>query len=244
MLSSAPVDLARAALRSSRSALAGRSPLDVPVDPDADTARRWAEQELTNPIYHERPNLLMRALEWVVDQLAQMQGRLSGLDARAAGTVIVVVLAVAALIALAVAGPVRRARRARRRSVDVFGDDRRTAAQLRAAAEGFASEGRWAEAVLDRFRAVLRDLEERTILDERPGRTAHEAADEAGVRLPERAPDLARAGRLFDDVCYGHSPAGEHDARWLAELDRAVADTRPVARAGSLEDVTSLAVPR
>ncbi len=200
---------------------------DVPVDPDAETARGWLRAELADPVYHQRPNLLQRAWEWVLAQLQQAQDAIGGMDVRLAAVIAVAVLALGVTIAFAVAGPVRRARRDRRASVDVFGDDVRTAAELRAAADAAAAQGRWADAVLDRFRAVLRSLEDRVVLEPRPGRTADEGAREAGVRLPACAEDLARAARLFDDVCYGDADAGAQDDAWLREVDRRVAAARP-----------------
>lgn len=215
---------------------------DVPVDPDAETAREWLRAELADPVYHERPNLLQRAWDWILEQLAQAQDAVGGMDTRLAALVVVAILVVAVAIALAVAGPVRRARRDRRASVDVFGDDTRSAAELRAAADAAAAQGRWSDAVLDRFRALLRSLEDRVVLDPRPGRTADEGAREAGVRLPPCAEDLGRAARLFDDVCYGDAEAVAADDAWLRDLDRRVADTRPVAVGD--EQPLALAVPR
>jgi hypothetical protein len=215
---------------------------DVPVDPDAETAREWLRAELADPVYHERPNLLQRAWDWILEQLAQAQDAVGGLDTRVATLIAVGILVVAVAIALVVAGPVRRARRDRRASVDVFGDDTRTAAELRAAADAAAAQGRWSDAVLDRFRALLRSLEERVVLEARPGRTADEGAREAGVRLPACAEDLTRAARLFDDVCYGDADATAEDDAWLRALDTRVAATRPAAVAG--EQPRELVVPR
>ncbi|MCU1432587.1 MAG: hypothetical protein JWP95_1692 [Actinotalea sp.] len=217
---------------------------EVPVDPDADTARRWADTELADPIYHQQPSLLERAITWLMEQLARMDTGIAALDPRAAALVVVGLLVVGGGIALLVAGPLRRAQRARRSSVDVFGDDLRTAAQLRASADALAAQGDWAGAVLDRFRAVLRSLEERALLDERPGRTAHEAAEEAALRLPTCADDLRRAGRLFDDVCYGDAAPTADDDAWLRQVDDRVAATRPV-RSDEVELVpAALEVPR
>ncbi|GGC11555.1 DUF4129 domain-containing protein [Cellulomonas carbonis] len=201
-------------------------PSDVPVDPDADTARRWLEDELADPIYHEPPSLLDAVLRWVSELLEDLRTASGNLDVRTAALVVGAIVVVGAVVALVVAGPVRRARRARA-SVEVFGDDTRTAAELRAAADALAARGRWSEAVLERFRAVLRSLEERAVLDERPGRTAHEAGVEAGARLPGVAADLARAATLFDDVAYGDAEADADDDAWLRGLDRRVAEERP-----------------
>jgi hypothetical protein len=204
----------------------------VPVEPDAPTARRWAEAELSQPVYHERPNLLQMAIDWVLEQLQRTEVALTTVDPRTAAAIISVLVLVAVGIALLVAGPVRRAGRRSRASVDVFGDDRRSAAELRASADALAAAGQWSTAVLDRFRALLRSLEDRALLDERPGRTADEAAAEAGRLLPSCAGDLDRASRLFDDVCYGDVAATADDDAWLRELDQRLTATRP-ADAGS-----------
>ncbi|NTW42317.1 MAG: DUF4129 domain-containing protein [Cellulomonadaceae bacterium] len=202
---------------------------DVPVDPDGAAARELARRELAQPIYHERPNLFSIVLQWILDQLARAQG--APLSAPTLAIVVAAVLTVVVAASLVVAGPVARARRVRRGSKEVFGDDTRTAAELRASADLFASQGRWDEAVLDRVRAVLRSLEERALLEPRPGSTAHEATEEAGARLPTCATDLRAAGRLFDDVCYGDMRAGAgHDAH-LREVDARVTAARPVPAA-------------
>jgi hypothetical protein len=76
---------------------------------------------------------------------------------------------------------------------------------------------------------VVRSLEERAVLDERPGVTAHEAVEAAALRLPDLVADLRAAGRLFDDVAYGDVPARERDDEALRLLDRDVAAARPLA---------------
>src|SRR5690606_17249434 len=149
------------------------------------------------------PNLVQIIWEWVTRQLAQIQASAASLDPLGLATAAVVLTLVVVVVALLVAGPVRRARLARRDPVAVLGDDVRSAAELRAAADSLAAQQRWSEAVLERFRAITRSLEDRTILDDRPGLTAHEAAGQAGARLPSCAGDLAAAARLFDAVCYG-----------------------------------------
>lgn len=203
--------------------------LDVPVEPDAGTARQWAVEELSAPIYNERPSVLQMLLDWILEQFQQVQTATGAVDPARAALIVGGVVLVVALIVLLVAGPVRRARTARR-SVEVFGDDTRTADELRTSADGLAAQGRFADAVLDRFRAIMRSLEDRALLDDLPGRTAHEAAERSADRLPACAEDLRAAGRLFDDVCYGHADATvDHDS-WLREVDRRVADARPAVR--------------
>ncbi len=196
---------------------------DVPVVPDRGTAHDWLLEELSRPEYSTTPSLLERLLTWLgdlFDGLTLGEGRFP------LAFVIVVVVVLAAAIAWWGAGPVRLSRR-RRRSVVVLDDDERTAAELRASADAAAARGDWSAAVLDRFRALVRSLEERVVLDERPGRTAQEAAHDAGARLPTVAAELHDAARLFDDVCYGTLPAGPDDDRRLRGLDERVRALRP-----------------
>ncbi len=205
---------------------------DVPVVPDAETARRWAVRELADPIYHEGPSLLERFIEWLLSLFDNAPTGL-GLPPALVGTLVVLAVGAVVAVAFAVAGPVRASRRAAA-SVVVLGDDARRADDLRAAADAAAARGDWSTAVLERFRAVIRSLEERALLDDRPGRTAHEAAEEAGARLPARTADLRRAARLFDDVCYGHVAVDAAADAWLRSVDDDVAASRSADGAASL----------
>ncbi len=197
--------------------------LEPPVLPDAPTARRWAVEELADPAYHRQESLLLRLVRWIVEQFNGLPAL--GVDPQVAALVVVGVLAVGVAIALWIAGPVRRSRRVGARSV-LAHDDRRSAAQLRAAADAAAAVGDWSRAVAERFRAVVRDLEERAVLDERPGRTALEVAGEAGTVLPEVAADLRGAAEAFDDVVYGERAAGPAQDAALRAVDQRVRAAR------------------
>jgi hypothetical protein len=111
---------------------------------------------------------------------------------------------------------------------ELFAGRPQSAAEHIAAADAHAAAGAWAEAVRERLRAVVRSLEERGLLDPRPGRTADEVAWEAGAVLPHCASDLRAAVRVFDDVWYGGRQATqEHDLQ-LRALTAKVASARPV----------------
>ncbi|KZM33948.1 DUF4129 domain-containing protein [Oerskovia enterophila] len=201
---------------------------DVPVTPDADTARRWLQEELLDPVYQDQPSLLMRFIDWLVGLFDGVE--VLDVNPVVASLVVVGVVLVVAVIAYVIAGPVRLSRRART-SATVFEDDTRSATDLRAAADAAAAAGDWATAVVERYRAVVRSLEERVILDPRPGRTAHEAADAAALRLPSLADRLAGGARLFDDVRYGKVSVGAAADQTLRELDAAALATRPTPAA-------------
>ncbi|WP_426592723.1 DUF4129 domain-containing protein [Cellulomonas sp. McL0617] len=217
---------------------AARLTADVPVDPDADTARRWATQELADPVYHRQPSLLSRLLGWLSDQLSGVKG--ASLPSPLVLTVVVLVVAVVVALAFLLYGPVRRAGRvaAQRNVLDV--DDARTADQIRRAADAAAAAGDWDLAVVERFRAIVRGLEERAVLDERAARTAHEAADAAAGRLPAIGADLVDAGRLFDAVAYGHQQAGPDDDARLREVDQRVRAARPSAPSSAADPPLSM----
>ena len=212
----------------------------VPVDPDAATARRWAVEELLDPVYHEQRSLLTRLVDWLAELLAGLRTP-AALSPFAVLAVVGVVVAVV-VIAFLVAGPVRVSRRGGADRSVLADDDTRTAAEIRAAAATAAAAGDWATAVLERFRAIVRGLEERTVLDERAARTAHEAALAAAARLPALASELVAAGRTFDDVAYGDVPATAQDEVRLRGLDARVQDAR--AMTGSEVTDLTVAVPR
>ncbi len=160
--------------------------LGVPVEPDAEEARRWAEEELSRSVYRDEPTLLERLWTWFLEQLQ----RLLELDASAPPNLVPVIVVVGAVVLLAVAlylaGPVRRRTRgARTGSHAVFDDADATSADLAAAADDAARQGDWSRAVLMRFRAIIRSLDERAVLTDRPGLTAHEASAAAAARLRE-----------------------------------------------------------
>lgn len=203
-----------------------RAQPSVPVLPDADEARRWARDELADEVYREaEPGLVSRAVQWLLDRLASLELP-DGPGSRVLLVSVLLLLAVGVVVALALAGPVRLSGR-RAAGGHVFDEEARTADRHRAEADAHAASGRYAEAVRERFRAVVRSLEERALLTPAPGRTADEVAAEAGRLLPTVADDLAAGARVFDDVWYGgRSATAGHDQR-LRALDEAVARARP-----------------
>ena len=202
---------------------------DVPVQPGREQAHAWAASELAHREYDAgRPGLLARLLTWLLDRLQALPGPGNGLS-----TVLIVVLLV--FLIAAVGWALHRAGGLRRDPAPTerpgLGGTTRPAADHRSEADRLAAAGDWAGAVLERFRAVARRLEEEAVLVPQPSRTADEVAREAGARLPEVADGLAAAARLFDGVRYGGRPASAGDDARLRELDAGVARARPVAGA-------------
>ncbi|MFJ3904029.1 DUF4129 domain-containing protein [Streptomyces sp. NPDC090025] len=202
---------------------------DVPVDIPRLPAQEAAERELSKPMYHEHePNLLQRGLDRFLDWVGGLFDSAAG---HAPGGVVGLIAVV--LVALAVAaalwwrlGTPHRSPAAI--SDSLFDDSPHTAAEHRTAATRHATAGQWNQAVQERIRAIVRALEERTLLDPRPGRTADEAAAEAGRSLPAHAEALRAAARSFDDVTYGARTADEAAYRRIEQLDGALERTKPV----------------
>ncbi|PTH89361.1 hypothetical protein C9J60_11290 [Streptomyces sp. A244] len=202
---------------------ADEPPLTTPRDPAREAARR----ELSKRMYHENdPSLFQRALDAFWDWLGKVFNAAS--TATPGGTLglIVVILAVIAVLA-ALWWRLGTPRRQPTSSATLFDDRPRSAAEHRAAAEAHAAQGHWNQAVQERMRALVRALEERALLDVRPGRTADEAAAEAGRALPAHTDRLRTAARDFDDVTYGGRSATEESYHRIAELDRDLERTKP-----------------
>jgi hypothetical protein len=87
------------------------------------------------------------------------------------------------------------------------------AAAFLSLADRLAAQGRFAEAVRERLRAIVRELIDAGLLDHRPGWTVTELAAAAGAARPAVRPGLDAASRLFSDIWYGQRPADADDDR-------------------------------
>lgn len=197
-------------------------PLDDPLIPDGDEARRWAEEELSNPRYADaKPtgfDLFARDIgRFLVDLFSTGNGQGVGPLALIVVTVIIVAALVTALI---VWGRPRRSRAVPLgRSVLLGERDDRTAAELRAEAERSARGGDWDAATVLRYRALARGLWERDLVEPAPGATAQAIAREASVVFPDESDSLRSAARAFDEVRYLRHTADETTYRALASTD-------------------------
>ncbi|MEW2083215.1 DUF4129 domain-containing protein [Streptomyces sp. NPDC005283] len=200
---------------------------DVPVDTPRVPAREAAERELSKPMYHENdPGLLQRALNRFWDWVGSIFDAASGAAPGGTLGLLIVILVVIGLIA-ALWWRLGTPRRAPDSADSLFDDSPRSASEHRAAAEAHAAAGRWNQAVQERMRAIVRSLEERVVLDPRPGRTADEAAAEAGRSLPDHADGLRVSAREFDDVTYGGRTADRQAYLRLRDLDVEIERAKP-----------------
>jgi uncharacterized protein DUF4129 len=196
-----------------------------------DEAQELARRELEKPIYRrDESSWLERAwtrfTEWINDLLRDAGNPQAQGNDRGWISIVIVIALVAVVIGLVLW--LMRGRLNPRSAREPLLDEGVTRARdYRDAAEEHAAQQRWAEAIRERLRAIARDLEERVILQPRPGRTADELAAEAGAALPEYAERLHAAVRIFDDVWYGDRPGTPDGYATLRDLDEALRAAKP-----------------
>jgi Domain of unknown function (DUF4129) len=84
-------------------------------------------------------------------------------------------------------------------------------------ADRYAAEGRFAEAVRERLRAMVRELVDRGVITHHPGWTVTELAEAAGSARPAVRPPVVEATKIFSFIWYRKEPAlSEHDTQMRA----------------------------
>jgi hypothetical protein len=185
-------------------------------------AQHAARHELSKAIYHRGgepwPERALHYVGRLLDRLLEHTFAGGGVGGGGAIALVIVIAAVAALVVWRV-GPVRRTA-----SIGTVLEPGRSvdATDHRARSEQAAARGDWHTAVLERMRAIARELEQRGVLDARPGRTATELAREAASRLPAAADDLTTAADSFNAVAYGNRAATERTLSSLLAADEAI----------------------
>ncbi|QHC59454.1 DUF4129 domain-containing protein [Rathayibacter sp. VKM Ac-2760] len=200
----------------------------APLDPDAQEARRLLLEELADPRYRAaEPSLFDRVVQAIRDWFASLTLPGDGAGVPLAAVIGVLVVVVLVVVALVIAGRPRLRRRSAVTGAVLAADDGRSADELRALAEAAAARGAWDEALVERFRALVRGLDERTVLTVSPGTTAHGFSQRAAAAFPASAGALRRTADDFDRVRYLGLPCDRADYERVAELDRALAAAVP-----------------
>jgi hypothetical protein len=213
------------------------APPQLPIEITGDEARRKAVTELLDPVYAaNQPPWWQRVASWVMGRIGDAVAALTGSSAGLAWVVVLVgVVALVVVVILRSSGGLRGT--ARQRAGAVVGATR-SAAEHRALAERAAAAQDWLTAVVERFRATVRVLEERGVLDERPGRTADEVATDAPTAGDDTT--LSQAAQVFDAVVYGEQSATEHAYALVVRADELAVRLSPQRAAAT----TTLAAPR
>lgn len=191
-------------------------------------------EELSGSDY--RDPWLESAVRWVLDVIRRLLdgiGLLTGLS-----PVVTVLLALVVVALLAWALPrVRRESTVSAAAGAVLNDTTTAPRHYRDRAAKATREGRYDEAVLDGFRAIAKEMSDRALLADAPGRTAHEISVALASPFPDHAARLAEAANLFDSVRYGRARATASQAIGVQQLDASLVSTRPVQARLPLQDL-------
>jgi hypothetical protein len=196
--------------------------------PSPGAAREAALHELSKAAYDRaKPSLASRAVTYLFDKLNELLSKAAGsVPGGRAGLLLLVLLVVG--IGFLVVYRLRPSLRDPSAG-ELFGDGAvLTPDEHRSRAEQAAARGDFADAVRERLRGIVRELEQRGVLDPRPGRTADEVALEAGAAVPTIAEPLSEAATVFDEVWYGGRIADATSYASLIEVDRFVTAARLV----------------
>ncbi len=204
------------------------------LNPTPPEARDWLKQELHSADYQSP--WLDSVSRWILEQLRNL---LDGARHLAGISPVITVLLAFLVIALLVwvLPKVRREPVANHSDAAVLEDVTITPRHYRDLAAEALRDGRYDDAVLDGFRAIAKEMSDRRVLDDAPGRTAHEVSLALASPFPDHAARLARAADLFDSVRYGHRRATAYQAGQIHQLDAELVTTRPLLLASSLEDL-------
>lgn len=199
-------------------------PLDAPLHPSPGEGRSWLRRELLHPEYHQS-NLLQRIAEWLDRRFGDLSASAQG--ASGLQTVVSLLLLAALIVALLLlVSRARRTGRAARETGPVLGGEAVSARELRERAEAALAEGRFADVVVEGFRAVTVRQIEYDRIDDQPGMTAHEVAVALETAYPPLAGDIHQVAGLFDAVLYGDRPATRAQAESVLTLDDALVGVR------------------
>ena len=201
-------------------------PLEVPINLGRDEAQRQVAGELAKPEYFDTQSVVNDLWNRLFDWLTGGPGGDNATLSPVPTTVAVIV--VVALVALLIFGGRLRHEHRLAAATDMFAGVDATADELRAEAERLGDTGQWTQATIQRFRALVRSLSERGIIEESAGMTAHEAATAAGRRLPGFAAGMDGAAHVFDGLAYGTRTGTRQQYDQLVALDDHLRRARPV----------------
>jgi hypothetical protein len=195
--------------------------VSAPLTPSADEARRLLVTELAKPDYgSSQPSLVDRIATALMDWIGSLRfGSVQGAPAFLLVALLVLVT-VGVVVLVLVYGVPRRRRRSAAEAALFGDDDTRSADALRASAAAAARSGDFAQATVEMFRAIARDLAERGALTTAPGTTARTFATRTAALFPEHSEAVLAAGRAFDEVRYLDRPGSEADYASVRDLDR------------------------
>ncbi len=193
-----------------------------PLIPDDDTARKWAEKELSKTKYIDEESLIEKIVDWINRhlQLPQLGGGKLGISDLITLTLVILILIVL-LYFLYKYFKTHNAHKAHNHSTGspAFFDDTRNSTELFNAAEQALQDNNLELAIIEQFRGVIRLLDERQYILLKPGMTAIEAAHNASNTIGNQALLYENASN-FNRLYYAKETANSTFLQHSTELMR------------------------
>jgi len=210
----------------------------IVIAADPEKVRDSARRILARPEFGDHRSIPERVIDWVVERLSGVFGRIGGGLGSGTGFVGVLIQAAVVVGAVVVVALVMRALGravvSKRRPtpgdglVVVFGS-RVDPAELMAEARRAEADGRWKQAALTRYRHLVAALILDRVIADVPGRTTGEYRLEYRAGRPATAGDFDTATIVFERAYYGDGSVSRADA---IEMRRLASGLLPVG-AGS-----------
>lgn len=178
---------------------------------DSDSARELLKQELSNPIYKEQISIY----EWILQKINRFLSSIIGFSTDmnkgiSEFIVIVILLLVATSIVVYAVYKRKQSSKAERIASSPIFTDNRSYKQLIISAVGAVNARKdYTTGMLESYRAIVKYLQETSIITVTKGMTCTEAAVVVGVALPEFKDRFDTATNYFNRVMYGDRTATE-----------------------------------
>lgn len=194
------------------------------LTPDGPTAQQWAEDELSRAPYQSYSNPLARIFtrffEWLLSFFT-----FSGNGVGASPFWIITVCAIVLLVLFAIfARPLLLKPRGNKNAIF---DGAVSVQELQATLRESVASGNWSQAVIAQFRLVVKLLDEHDVVEDTPGLTALEAAEQVASIAPLCAASMSESARIFNGVRYGEVQATQADYLQIVDTEKTVAGVRP-----------------
>lgn len=195
--------------------------------PSRDEVRRVATETFRGREFLRTKSIWQRIIEWIADHLRFSPGVGGQFTAMSQLVSWLIVIGAAAVLVAVIVIVIRRwAPRGRSDDDDLEVEiiDERTTAQWRDDARRFEEEGRWKDALRARYRELVGELVDRSILDPRPGRTTGEFRIDVASAAPQIAESFDHASWLFELAWYADAPTGPSENEQFSRLAADVLD--------------------
>jgi hypothetical protein len=180
--------------------------------------RETADEITSRPEYQVPPkNIVERVQEAVGEWIGKVFTSLGqgGVSSAFGWIIVVLLIGVVAFFAFRVARTVQRDAAP---PVEIDIEVQRSAPEWRSEAERFEAAGDWKEALRCRYRALVADLVDRSVVPDIPGRTVGEHRRDVRDAVPDATDDFSGAAELFERAWYGDLPTGASENQQFRSL--------------------------